>query len=108
MLSCNYYNLSALIPIRGKDVSFVFATRMRGKIQSCGHRRTVNSAFILYREQPCCRMNIREIENNEQLQNEDGTFNLPPPPAEPIYDLTTPDKTLLVKAAGPIERGENP
>ena len=53
-------------------------------------------------------MNIREIEDNEQLQNEDGTFNLPPPPAEPIYDLTTPDKTLLVKAAGPIERGENP
>lgn len=53
-------------------------------------------------------MNIREIEDNEQLQKELGSFNLPPPPAEPIYDLTTADKTQLVKAAGPIERGENP
>ncbi|MDQ4101141.1 MAG: hypothetical protein M3115_03015 [Thermoproteota archaeon] len=53
-------------------------------------------------------MNIKQIEDNQQLQNEFGTFDLPPPPAEPIYDLTTPDKTQLVKAAGPIERGENP
>ena len=54
-------------------------------------------------------MNIREIEDDEQLQKELGSFNLPsPPPAEPIYDLTTADKTQLVKAAGPIERGETP
>ena len=54
-------------------------------------------------------MNLREIEDNKQPQEELGSFNLPPPPpAEPIYDLTTADKTQLVKAAGPIERGENP
>ncbi len=53
-------------------------------------------------------MNTRQIDNYEQLENELDTVNLPPPPAEPIYDLTTPDKTELVKAAGPIERGENP
>ena len=53
-------------------------------------------------------MNAREIDNYEQLENELDIFNLPPPPAEPIYDLTTSDKTQLVKAAGPIERGEKP
>jgi hypothetical protein len=50
-------------------------------------------------------MNYREIENHGWRDTLD-TFN--PPPAEPIYDLTTSDKTKLVKAAGPIERGENP
>lgn len=82
---------------------------MREKSKNCEHRRTVNSAFILYRQSPYYHMNIREIEDDEQLQKEPGSFNLPPPPpAEPIYDLTTADKTQLVKAAGPIERGENP
>jgi hypothetical protein len=54
-------------------------------------------------------MNIRQTEeDDEQLQNALGTFDVRPPPAEPIYDLTTSDKTQHVKAAGPIERGENP
>lgn len=55
-------------------------------------------------------MSIKEIENEEkELNNRLDSFNMtPPPPPEPIYDLTTSDKTLLVKAAGPIERGENP
>jgi hypothetical protein len=52
-------------------------------------------------------MKIMQTEDDAQLQNELGTHDLPPP-AEPIYDLTTSDKTQLVKAAGPIERGENP
>ncbi len=46
-------------------------------------------------------MSTAEIENYEQ-------FNNRAPPPEPIYDLTAQDKTELVKAAGPIERGENP
>jgi hypothetical protein len=46
-------------------------------------------------------MSKKEIENYEQ-----ETESIPPPP-EPIYDLTTSDKTRLVKAAGPTERGEN-
>jgi hypothetical protein len=53
-------------------------------------------------------MKIMQTEDDAQLQNELGTHDLPPPPAEPIYDLTTSDKTQLVKAAGPIERGDNP
>ena len=48
-------------------------------------------------------MSTREIENYEQ-----EIESIPPPPAEAIYDLTTSDKTELLKAAGPIERGENP
>jgi hypothetical protein len=51
-------------------------------------------------------MSTREIENYEQLNNRFDISDQPPPP-EPIYDLTTSDKTELVKAAGPIERGEN-
>jgi hypothetical protein len=47
----------------------------------------------------------KEIENYEQREGLD-TFD--PPRPEPIYDLTTSDKTKLVKAAGPMERGENP
>jgi hypothetical protein len=55
-------------------------------------------------------MSTKETENHEQeLNNRLGSFDMmPPPPPEPIYDLTTSDKTELVKAAGPIERGENP
>lgn len=53
-------------------------------------------------------MKTTEVEDSERSQNEFGIFDLPPPPAEPIVDLTTSDKTQLVKAAGPIERGENP
>lgn len=54
-------------------------------------------------------MNTREIHHYEESKNGLDSFNpLPPPPAEPIYDLTTSDQTDLVKAAGPIERGENP
>jgi hypothetical protein len=54
-------------------------------------------------------MSATEIENYEQLSNRLDSFDpTPPPPPEPIYDLTTCDNTELVKAAGPIERGENP
>lgn len=58
-------------------------------------------------------MTTREIENyKQQIYNRldilDQPPPPPPPPPEPIYDLTTSDKTELVKAAGPIERGENP
>ena len=57
-------------------------------------------------------MSTKENEKLEQkLNNQLDNFNLrppPPPPPEPIYDLTTSDKTELVKAAGPIEKGENP
>jgi hypothetical protein len=59
-------------------------------------------------------MTTREIENYKQQQIYNRLDILdqppppPPPPPEPIYDLTTSDKTELVKAAGPIERGENP
>lgn len=52
-------------------------------------------------------MSTTEIENYEQLYNRLDILDQPPPP-EPIYDLTTSDKTDLVKAAGPIERGETP
>lgn len=52
------------------------------------------------------RMSATEIENYEEFNNRLDIFD--PPPPEPIYDLTTSDKTELVKAAGPIERGENP
>jgi hypothetical protein len=51
-------------------------------------------------------MSEKEIGNYEQREFLD-TFD-PPPLPEPIYDLTTSDKTNLVKAAGPIERGESP
>jgi hypothetical protein len=54
-------------------------------------------------------MRATEIENYEQLSNRLDSFDPTSPPSpEPIYDLTTSDKTELVKAAGPIERGENP
>ncbi len=54
-------------------------------------------------------MKTKEIDIYEKFETELDNFNLlHPPPAEPIYDLTTSDQTDLVKAAGPIERGENP
>lgn len=53
-------------------------------------------------------MSTTEIENYEQFNDRLDTFDHPPPPPEPIYDLTASDTTELVKAAGPIERGENP
>ena len=56
-------------------------------------------------------MSTKENEKLEQkLNNQLDNFNTTPtpPPPEPIYDLTTSDKTELVKAAGPIERGEKP
>jgi hypothetical protein len=51
-----------------------------------------------------------EIENyQQQIYNRLDIFDSPPPqPPVPIYDLTTSDKTELVKAAGPFERGEKP
>ena len=49
-------------------------------------------------------MKEKEIENYKQRDVID-IFH--PPPPEPIYDLTSSDKTKLVKAAGPVERGEN-
>ncbi|MDQ3873455.1 MAG: hypothetical protein M3258_07595 [Thermoproteota archaeon] len=52
-------------------------------------------------------MRYEEIENPRWRDTLDA-LNPPPLPPEPIYDLTTSDKTKLVKAAGPIERGENP
>jgi hypothetical protein len=55
-------------------------------------------------------MNTTEIENyQQQIYKRLDIFDSPPPPPPvPIYDLTTSDKTELVKAAGPFERGENP
>ena len=51
-------------------------------------------------------MSTTETVNYEQ-HLKDRHDGLDPPPPEPIYDLTTSDKTELVKAAGPFERGEN-
>ena len=48
---------------------------------------------------------IETVNYKRQLNNRFDTFD---PPPEPIYDLTRSDKTDLVKAAGPIERGEKP
>jgi hypothetical protein len=53
-------------------------------------------------------MSITESENYEEQLNNRLDISDSPSPPEPIYDLTTTDKTELVKAAGPIERGENP
>ena len=56
-------------------------------------------------------MSTKVVENYEQIYNRLDTFDQPPasPSPEPIfYDLTSSDKTDLVKAAGPIERGEIP
>jgi hypothetical protein len=46
--------------------------------------------------------------SKKEIENYELEIDFMPPPPEPIYDLTTSDKTRLVKAAGPIERGENP
>jgi hypothetical protein len=53
-------------------------------------------------------MSAVEIENYEGFNNNKRLDTSDPPPPVPIYDLTSSDKTELVKAAGPIERGENP
>jgi hypothetical protein len=56
-------------------------------------------------------MSTKETANYEQIHNRLDISDQPtaPPTPEPIfYDLTSSDKTDLVKAAGPIERGENP
>ena len=54
-------------------------------------------------------MSTTEIENYEQISSRLDIFDSPPPPPPiAIYDLTTSDKTELVKAAGPFERGETP
>ena len=56
-------------------------------------------------------MSTKVVENYEQIYNRLDTLDQPTaqPPPEPIfYDLTSSDNTDLVKAAGPIERGENP
>jgi hypothetical protein len=47
-------------------------------------------------------------ENAETLNKGDTELDQLPPPPEPIYDLTTSDKSDLVKAATPIERNEEP
>jgi len=50
-------------------------------------------------------MSKKSAERYEETKNRgEGATGRPPP--EPIYDLTTSDKTALVKAAGPRERGE--
>jgi hypothetical protein len=50
-------------------------------------------------------MSEKSAERYEETKNKgEGTMGQPPP--EPIYDLTSSDKTELVKAAGPRERGE--
>ena len=67
------------------------------------YRTSVYSAFIFCGQMS--GMSEKEIWNYEQPELLD---TIDPPPPEPIYDLTTSDKTNLVKAAGPLERGENP
>lgn len=47
-------------------------------------------------------------EYEEALNKGDTDIDQLPPPPEPIYDLTTSDKSDLVKAATPIERNEEP
>jgi len=42
----------------------------------------------------------------ETLNKGDNTINQPPPPPEPIYDLTSEDEKKMVKAGTERERGE--
>jgi hypothetical protein len=45
----------------------------------------------------------------ETLNKGDAIINEPPPPPEPIYDLTSgEDEKRLVKAGTPRERGDQP
>jgi hypothetical protein len=56
-------------------------------------------------------MSTKEVENYKQIYNRLDILDQPtasPPPGPIFYDLTSSDKTDLVKAAGPIERGEIP
>ena len=48
--------------------------------------------------------------SEEKIEKYEQEIVAPPMPRPPeaIYDLTTSDRTRLVKAAGPLERGENP
>jgi hypothetical protein len=49
----------------------------------------------------------REIENHEQTYSRLDIFDSPPPPPpEPIYALTTSDKTELVKVQGHLRVGK--
>lgn len=81
------------------------------KIRYRATRRTVNSPFI-FCQHIQYHMTTTEIENyQQQIYKRLDIVDSPPPPPPPpvpIYDLTTSDKTELVKAAGPFERGENP
>ena len=54
-------------------------------------------------------MSEKAARRYEETRNKgDADINQPPPPPEPIYDLTTDDKTDLVKAATARERNEKP
>lgn len=48
------------------------------------------------------------IRRKETRNKGDTDISQAPPPPEPIYDLTTDDKTNLVKGATPRERNEEP
>lgn len=55
-------------------------------------------------------MSERSARRYEETRNKGDAdiSQTPPPPPEPIYDLTTDDKTNLVKGATPRERNEEP
>lgn len=65
----------------------------------------VCAAFLNDNDPSSRSMSEKSSERHEERKNKgEGVMGRPPP--EPIYDLTTSDKTELVKAAGPRERGE--
>lgn len=54
-------------------------------------------------------MSEKSTRRYEETRNKgDADLSQAPPPPEPIYDLTTDDKTELVKGATPRERNEEP